>query len=102
MSAAEITPTSVQKILDVTTSVYGTPKRLVEYLIVFTKVTASDWVVPATYITKGTFMGVMGGYTIDSNGNGVQETNTYTASGTLITCTSVTVGTTYLKVMYYE
>lgn len=102
MTATVVVPTSVQKILDVTTGVYGTPLRIVEYLIAFTKSYQNDWVVAATYITKGTFMGVMGAYTIDSSGDGVQETNTYTAATTRITCTSTTVGTTYVKAMYYE
>lgn len=101
MAAAAITPTVVQKTYIPATGLTGTPIRLVEYFVKLTKVTQNDWLVGATYCS-GTFLGVMEGYTIDSSGNGVPETTTYTASGTLVTMTSATVGTTYLRLLYQE
>jgi hypothetical protein len=96
MSAAALTPTSVQKTYLHSTNKYGTPIRIIEYTVVVTKVTQSDWIVAATY-TPGTYLGCIG-FTIDGSGNGAIETMTYAASGTTILMGSANVGTAYLKV----
>jgi len=100
MSAAAITPTVVQKTYIPATAVTGTPVRLVEYFVIFTKVTASDWIVAATYC-PGTYLGCSS-WTIDSSGDGAIDVVTYTASGTLLAFTSSNVGTVYAKVLVQE
>lgn len=97
MTAAALTPTSVQKHFIWSTNSTGTPIKLLKYFVVVTKVTQNDWVVAATY-TPGTFLAV-DGMTIDSSGDGAQEAPTYTATGTKIVLASATVGTTYLEVL---
>ena len=97
MSAAALTPTLVETRYVQTINSYGTPIRLIEYIIKVTKVTQNDWIVAATY-TPGTLL-MADGMTIDSSGDGVQEAPTYTATGTKIVLQSSTTGTTYLTVL---
>ncbi len=100
MVAAVMTPTSVQKQYLFGTSTYGTPIRLVKYYVVVTTVTTADWIVGATYC-PGTYLGAVG-HTIDSSGNGTEQTMTYVATGTKITMTCAAVGTVYLEVLCQE
>ena len=104
MSAAAIAPTIVQKTYIPSTSMTGTPMRLVKYTFKFTKVTASDWIVAGTYFQSGTPL-YWNACTIDSSSDGVAEETTgitYTSSGTLLTFTSATVGTTTGEIWYEE
>lgn len=104
MSAAAITPTVVQKIYLPSTGSTGTPMRLVKYIFKFTKVTDADWIVTATYFQSGTPI-FWNACTIDSSSNGVQEGTvglTYTHSGTLLTFSGGTAGTTYGEIVYEE
>ncbi len=101
MAAAEMTPTIVQKTYVPSTSITGSPMRLVKYTYKVTKVTASDWIVTATSFQSGTPI-FFSGNTIDSSSNGVTETQTYTNTGTKLTLTSAIVGTTYGEVVYTE
>ncbi len=100
MAAAEITPTLVQKRYLPSTSTYGTPIRLVEYIVKIAKATQADWIVASTYC-PGTYLGATG-YTIDGSSNGAAETVTYATSGTKIVLGSADVGTAYLKVLVQE
>jgi len=100
MSAAAITPTSVQKTYLSATSTVGTAVRLVEYHVVLTKVTQSDWVTAATY-TPGTVVG-FDAITIDSSSNGVQEIMTYADTNTTLVLPETAVGTTYMRVICIE
>lgn len=99
MTAAALTPTSVQKTYLYSTAKSGTPMRMVKYTVKVTKVTKDDWIVTATYCQSGTPI-LFSGNTVDSSSDGVPETLTYTNSGTLLTMTSATVGTTYLEIVY--
>lgn len=101
MVAVALTPTVVQKTYVHSTAVSGTPLRLVKYSYQVTKITASDWIITATAFQTGTPI-LFSGNTIDSSSDGVTETQTYTSSGTLLTLTSATVGTTYGEVVYTE
>lgn len=95
MTAAELTPTSVQKEFIHCTSSYGTPIKLLKYTVKVTKAAQNDWIVADTY-TPGTFL-MVDGFSIDTNG--VQEAPTYTASGTKIVLGSAGTGTTILEVL---
>jgi len=99
MTAAALTPTVVQKTYLYSTAATGTPMRLVKYTVKVTKATEADWIVTGTYCQAGTPI-LFVGNTIDSSNDGVPETLTYTSSGTKLTLTSSTVGTTYLEVVY--
>jgi len=101
MAAAALTPTVVQKTYVHSTSLTGAPIRIVKYIYKVTKVTANDWIVTGTYFQSGTPI-LFSGNTIDSLNNGVTETQTYTSTGTKLTLTSATVGTTYGEVSYSE
>ena len=102
MTAAALTPTVVQKTYIHSTGLTGTPIRLVKYIFKVTKATQNDWIVTDTYL-KATDAPIMfSGNTIDSSSDGVTETMTYTHSGTKLTLTSATVGTTYGEVVYTE
>lgn len=101
MSAAALVPTVVQKTYIPSTGLTGTPMRLVKYTYKVTKVTASDWIVTGTYFQSGTPI-LFSGNVIDSSSNGVPETMTYTSSGTLLTLTTSTVGTSYGEVVYAD
>ena len=101
MTAAALVPTVVQKTYMYSTGSTGTPMRLVKYTFKVTKVTQNDWIVIATYM-KSAAPVLFSGNTIDSSSNGVTETMTYTHSGTKLTLTSATVGTTYGEVVYEE
>jgi len=101
MAAAALTPTVVQKEYLYSTGSTGTPTRKVKYIYKVTKVTQNDWIVTATYFQSGTPI-LFSGNTIDSSSDGVTETQTYTSSGTVLTLTSATVGTTYGEVVYEE
>ena len=100
MTAAVMTPTSVQKTYLPATAVTGTPIRLVRYFVVVTTVTTADWIVAATYC-PGTYLGGSG-YTIDSSGDGVAQAITYVAIGTKIVMTCAAVGTVYLEILCQE
>lgn len=101
MTAAELTPTSVQKFYIPSTNVYGSAGlRLVKYFVKVTKAAQSDWIVPATYLlgsAAGSIVDVAG-YTIDSSSNGVIETLTYANTGDKLVIGGSTTGTTYLEV----
>ena len=99
MSAAALVPSVVQKTYIPSIGMTGTPMRLIKYTFKVTKVTQSDWIVTATYLQSGTPI-LFSGNTIDSSSDGVTETMTYTSSGTLLTLTSATVGTTYGEVVF--
>ena len=104
MSADAIAPTIVQKTYIPSTGMTGTPMRLVKYTFKFTKVTDGDWIVTATYFQAGTPL-FWNACTIDSSSNGVQEGTvgmTYTHSGTLLTFSGGTVGTTTGEIWYEE
>ena len=95
MTAAELTPTLVEKQFIHCTNSYGTPIKLLRYIVKVTKVTQNDWIVAGTYC-PGTFL-MVDGFSIDTNG--VQEAPTYTATGTKIVLASAGVGTTILEVL---
>ena len=104
MVAAAIAPTVVQKTYIPSTGMTGTPMRLVKYTFKFTKVTDGDWIVTGTYFQSGTPI-FWNSCTIDSSTNGVQEGTvgmTYTNTGTLLTFSGGTVGTTYGEIWYEE
>lgn len=100
MTAAALTPTSVQKKYEWSTNSYGTPVRLIRYFIKVTKAAQNDWIVGATYCPIGSYAGGSG-WTIDASGDGAAETVTYTASGTTIVMAGAAVGTAYLELIYY-
>ncbi len=104
MVAAEMTPSVVQKIYKPSTGTTGTPMRLVKYVFKVTKTTDADWIVTATHFQAGTPI-YYNACTIDSSSNGVQEGTVglvYTSSGTLLTLSGGTVGTTYGEIVYEE
>lgn len=102
MTAAAITPTVVQKEYMHGTSTTGTPMRLVKYIFKGTKAADGDWIVTATYFQSGTPI-YWNACTIDSSSDGVQEGTvgvTYTNTGTKLTLSGGTTGTTYGEVVY--
>ncbi len=102
--ASAITPTVVQKTYTPSTGTTGTPMRLVKYTFKFTKAADSDWLVTATYFQSGTPL-YWNAVTIDGSSNGVQEGTvgmTYATSGTKLTFTGGTTGTTYGEVWFEE
>ncbi len=102
--AAAITSLTVQKTYSPSTSVSGTPMRLVKYTFAATKAADSDWINTATYFQAGTPI-YWNAATIDSSSNGVQEGTvgmTYTNTGTKLTLTGGTTGTTYGEIWYEE
>ena len=104
MAAAAITPTVVQKTYVPSIGKTGTPTRLVKYFFQLTKVTDADWIVTATHFQAGTPV-LYNAVTIDGSGDGVQEGTvglTYTTSGTKLTLSGGTTGTTYGEVWYAE
>ena len=101
MTAAALVPSVVQKTYMWATGKTGTPIRLVKYLMKVTKVTQNDWIVAATYCKAGNPIFYWGN-TLDSSSDGVDEIMTWTASGTKLTLTSATVGTTYVEIVYEE
>lgn len=104
MGAAAITPTVVQKTYVPSTAKRGTPKRIVKYFFEGTKATDADWIVTATYFQSGTPI-YYNAITIDASGDGVQEGTvgmTYTTSGTKLTLSGGTTGTTYGEVWYSD
>jgi len=104
MVAAAIVPTVVQKTYVPSTGLTGTPMRLVKYTFKVTKVTDADWIVTATYFQSGTPL-FWNACTIDSSSDGVQEGTvglTYTNTGTKLTLSGGTTGTTYGEIWYEE
>jgi len=104
MAAAEMTPSVVQKTYIHSTGKTGIPMRLVKYTFKVTKTTDADWIVTATHFQSGTPI-LYNAVTIDSSGDGVQEGTvglTYTTSGTLLTLSGGTTGTTYGEIVYEE
>ena len=104
MVAAAITPTVVQKTYIPSTGVTGTPMRLVKYTFKVTKATDADWIVTATYFQSGTPL-FWNACTIDSSSDGVQEGTvgmTYTNTGTKLTLSGGTTGTTYGEIWFEE
>ena len=104
MAAAAIVPTVVQKTYVPSTGITGTPMRLVKYVFKVTKVTDADWIVTATYFQSGTPI-LYNAVTIDSSSDGVQEGTvglTYTNTGTKLTLSGGTTGTTYGEIVYEE
>lgn len=102
MTAAEITPSVVQKEYKTSTVTKGTPMRLIKYIFKVTKGTDADWIVTATHFQSGTPI-YYNAVTIDSSSDGVQEGTvgmTYTSSGTKLTLSGGTTGTTYGEVVY--
>jgi len=104
MVAAEMTPSVVQKTYIPSIGSTGTPMKLVKYTFKVTKTTDADWVVTADNFQSGTPI-FWNAVTIDSSSDGVQEGTvgmTYTSSGTLLTLSGGTVGTTYGEVWYED
>lgn len=104
MVAAAIVPTVVQKTYSPSTGATGTPMRLVKYTFKVTKVTDADWIVTATYFQSGTPI-YWNACTIDSSSDGVQEGTvglTYTNTGTKLTLSGGTTGTTYGEIWFEE
>ena len=104
MAAAAIVPTVVQKTYVPSIGKTGIPIKLVKYLFKVTKVTDADWIVTATYFQAGTPI-LYNAVTIDSSNDGVQEGTvglTYTNTGTKLTLSGGTTGTTYGEVWYGE
>lgn len=104
MAAAAIVPTVVQKVYVHSTGKTGTPMRIVKYIFKVTKVTDADWIVTATYFQTGTPI-LYNAVTIDSSSDGVQEGTvglTYTNTGTKLTLSGGTTGTTYGEIWYEE
>lgn len=103
MTAAERTPTIVQKTYVPSTGITGTPMRLVKYTFKFTKVTDTDWILTTGFQT-GTPI-YWNACTIDSSSDGVQEGTvgmTYTNTGTKLTFSGGTTGTTYGEIWFEE
>jgi len=101
MTAAELTPTIVQKFYVPSTNVYGTTGfRLVKYFVKVTKAAQSDWIVPATYLIGSTAGNIVDqtGYTVDGSSNAIVETLTYATTGDKLVLGGSTTGTTYLEV----
>lgn len=101
-AASAITPTVVQKQYIHCTSKTGTPMRIVKYIFKCTKAVDADWIVTATYFQAGTPI-LYNAVTIDASGDGLQEGTvgmTYTASGTKLTLSGGTVGTTYGEIWF--
>ena len=104
MTAALIVPTSVQKTYEPSTSVSGTPMRLVKYTFKATKANDSDWIVTSTYMQSGAPI-YYNAVTIDSSSDGVLEGTvgmTYTTAGNKLTLAGGTTGTTYGEVWFEE
>lgn len=104
MAAAALTPSVVQKTYVPSIGKTGTPVRLVKYFFQVTKVTDADWIVTATHFQAGTPV-LYNAVTIDGSGDGVQEGTvglTYTTTGTKLTLSGGTTGTTYGEVWYTE
>lgn len=104
MTAAAKTPSVVQKQTIVSTAKTGTPIKLTKYFFKVTKVTDGDWIVTATYFESGTPL-LYNAVTIDSSSDGVQEGTaglTYTNTGTKLTLSGGTTGTTYGEIWFEE
>jgi len=104
MTAAAIVPTVVQKTYVPSIGKTGTPTKLIKYFFQLTKATDADWLVTATHLQAGTPV-LYNAVTIDSSSNGVQEGTvglTYTSTGTKLTLSGGTTGTTYGEVWYAE
>jgi len=105
MTAAALTPSVVQKEYIHSTVTRGTPMRLVKYWFKVTKVTDADWIVTDTYFQSTGTIIEYNAVTLDSSTDGVQEGTvglTYTHSGTKLTLSGGTTGTTYGYVVYSE
>ena len=103
MSAAEITPSVIQKVYEVPINDTGTPTRIVKYIFKVTKVTDGDWILTTVFQT-GTPI-IWDACTIDASTNGVQEQTvgmTYTNTGTKLTLSGGTTGTTYGQIVFEE
>ena len=104
MSAAEKTPSIVQKTYVHSTGSTGTPMRLVKYTFKFTKATAADWIVTGTYFQSGTPI-YWNACVIDSSSNGAQEGTTgltYETSGTKLVFGHASVGTVTGEIWFEE
>ncbi len=104
MVAAAIVPSVVQKTYIPSTGKTGTPLRLVRYFFQVTKITDADWIVTATYFQSGAPV-LYNAITVDGSGDAVQEGTvglTYTATGTKLTLSGGTTGTTTGEVWYAE
>lgn len=104
MVAAEMTPSIVQKIYKQSTGITGTPMRLIKYVFKVTKTTDADWITAADVFQSGTPI-YYNACTIDSSSDGVFEGTvglTYATSGTRLTLSGGTVGTTYGEIWYEE
>ena len=102
MTAAAIVPSVVQKTYMHSTGKTGTPMRIVKYLFKLTKANDGDWLVTGTYMETAAPI-LYNAVTIDSSSDGVQEGTvglTYTHTGTKLTLSGGTTGTTYGEVWY--
>ena len=104
MVMASITPSVVQKTYIPSIGSTGTPMKLVKYTFQVAKLTDGDWIVTADNFQSGTPL-FWNACTIDSSSDGVQEGTVgmaYTSSGTLLTLSGGTVGTTSGEVWYED
>jgi hypothetical protein len=103
MTAAEKTASVVQKVNMPSTGKTGTPMRLVKYIFKVTKANDGDWIVTADAFGETAAPILYNAVTIDGSSDGVQEGTvglTYTHSGTKLTLSGGTTGTTYGEVWY--
>jgi len=104
MTAAAIVPTVVQKTYVPSIGKTGTPIKLVKYTFKLAKAADGDWLNTGTYLQSGSPI-LYNAITVDSSGDTVQEGTvglTFTLSGTKLTLSGGTTGTTYGDVTYAE
>ena len=104
MAIAEITPSVVQKTYNPSIGSTGTPMKLVKYTFKVTKATDGDYITVADVFQTGVPI-FWNACTIDSSSDGVQEGTVGFAletSGTVLTLSGGTTGTTYGEVWYED
>lgn len=103
MTAAEITPSIVSKTYLGSSSIKGTPKRIIEYYLETTKSNQNDWILLETAIgeTTKTLMGATG-IVLDSSSDLTEETLTYDDSEDKLVCAGSATGTVKIFVRMAE
>ena len=104
MAAAVMECDVVQILHDPSSLETGTRSGLVTYFFKFTKVTNADWLVTSDVFQSGTPL-MWRACTRDSSSDGVVEETVgiaYTHSGTKLTFSGGTTGTTYGEIWYEE
>ena len=104
MTAAEITPTTVAKMDNPSTTISGTARRFKRLYLEATKVTQNDWIVLSDHISATEITQVVGWTAVvEATGNAYEiDVLTFDSDLDKVVLTAAAVGPVHIVIDYFE